>query len=124
MPALAAGVVVDRRDHFHQPVFHRYFNAEPAKFTLGLHLHFLEGFFIHIARMRIKRRQHAVNRRLNQVGILDFLDIIAAHALEHLAEQIEHLQRVALIGISENRRGNYERSDDGQFSESPAHRVV
>jgi hypothetical protein len=41
--------------------------------------------------MRIERGQHAVDRRLDQVGFVDLLDILRADALEDVAEQVELL---------------------------------
>jgi hypothetical protein len=39
--------------------------------------------------MRVERHEHAVDRGFDQLGVLRFLDIVGAHALQHLAEQIE-----------------------------------
>ncbi len=44
---------------------------------------------VHVARMRIETGEHAVDRRFDQLGVVRLLDIVGAHALEHVAEQIE-----------------------------------
>ena len=92
--------IVDRRDDLDEAVFHGDLDAEPAEFAAGLHLHVLVGFGIHVARMRIERGQHAVDRRIDQLGVVDRLDIIGAHALENVAEQIE-----LAIGVRADRFG-------------------
>ena len=86
---LGGGRLVDRRHHLDQAVFHGDLDAEPAEFAAGLHLHVAEAFRIHVARMRIEPGQHAVDRGLDQLLIVRLLDVVGAHALEHVAEQIE-----------------------------------
>ncbi|MGY3354607.1 hypothetical protein ACVWZK_001270 [Bradyrhizobium sp. GM0.4] len=81
--------VVDRRDHLDQAVFHRDFDAEAAELTAGLHLHVAEALGVHVARMRIETGKHAADRGFDQLGVVGLLDIVRAHALEHVAEQIE-----------------------------------
>ena len=68
MPACAAGVSSIGDDHLDHAVLHRDFDAEPAEFAAGLHLHVAEMLRIEIGRMRIERGQHAVDRRLDQLG--------------------------------------------------------
>ena len=89
MPALDAGRVVDRRDHLDQAVFHRDFDAETAEFAAGLHLHVAEALGVHVARMRIEAGQHAADGGFDQLAVVGLLDVVAAHPLEHVAEQIE-----------------------------------
>src|ERR1700749_1080244 len=86
MPGLDAG---DRRDRLDQAVFHGDFDAEAAELAAGLHLHVAEALGVHVARMRIEAGQHAADRRLDELRVVGLLDIVAAHALEHVAEQIE-----------------------------------
>ena len=81
--------VVDRRDHLDQAVFHRDFDAEAAELAAGLHLHVAEALGVHVARMRIEAGQHAADRGFDQLAVVGLLDIVAAHPLEHVAEQIE-----------------------------------
>src|SRR6185312_14873673 len=81
--------IIDRRNHLDQPVFHRDFDAEPAEFSAGLHLHVAEALGIHVAGMRIEAGQHAADRGLDQLAVVGLLDIVAADPLEHVAEQIK-----------------------------------
>src|SRR6478609_9676208 len=48
-----------------------------------------EAFGIHVARMGIEPGQHAVDRGFYQLAVVRLLDIVGAHALEYVAEQIE-----------------------------------
>ena len=96
---LGGGRLVDRRNHLHQAVFHRHFDAETAELAAGLHLHVTEALGIHEARMRIETGQHAVDRGFDQLGVIGPLDIVGAHALEHVAEQVE-----VAIGVGRSRR--------------------
>ena len=86
---LGGGRVVDRRDDLDQAVFHRDLDAEPAELAAGLHLHVAEALGVHVARMRVEPGQHAVDGRFDQLGVVRLLDVVGAHALEHVAEQIE-----------------------------------
>ena len=86
---LGGGRLVDRRHHLDQAVFHGDLDAEPAEFAAGLHLHVAEALRIHVAGMRIEPGQHAVDRGFDQLAVVRLLDVIGAHALEHVAEQIE-----------------------------------
>ena len=86
---LGGGRLVDRRDHLHEAFFHRDFDAETAEFAAGLHLHVAEALGVHEARMRIEAGQHAVDRGFDQLAVVGLFDVVGAHALEHVAEQIE-----------------------------------
>ena len=88
-PGLGCRRVLDRRDHLDHAVLHRDLDAEAAELAAGLHLHVAEVLRIEIGRMRVERRQHAVDGVFDQLGVVGLLDIVRAHALEHLAEQIE-----------------------------------
>jgi hypothetical protein len=81
--------LVDRRHHLDEAVFHRDLDAEPAELAAGLHLHVAEALRIHVARMRIEPLQHAVDRGLDQLSVFRLLDVVGAHPLEHVAEQVE-----------------------------------
>ena len=86
---LGRGRIVDWRDDLHQAVFHRDLDAQPTEFAARLHLHVAEALRIHVARMRIEPGQHAVDRRFDQLRVIGLLDVIGAHALEHVAEKVE-----------------------------------
>ena len=81
--------VVDRRDDLDQAVLHGDLDAEAAELAPGLHLHVAVLLGVEIARMRIERGQHAVDRRLDQRLVADLLDIFGADPLEDVAEQLE-----------------------------------
>ncbi len=89
MPAREAGVSSIGETTLIEAVFHRDLDAEAAELAAGLHLHVAEALGIHVARMRIEAGQHAGDRGLDQLAVVGLLDIVAAHALEHVAEQIE-----------------------------------
>src|SRR5271165_6588408 len=91
--------IVDRRDHLDEAVLHRHLDPEPAELAAGLNLHIVEVLRVQIIRMRVERSQHAVDRRLDQSVVADFVDIFGAYALEDLAEQIE-----LLVGFRRVRR--------------------
>ena len=86
---LGGGRLVDRGDDLHEAVFHGDFDAEAAELAARLHLHVAEALRVHVARMRIEPVEHAVDRLLDQLGVVRLLDVVGAHALEHVAEQIE-----------------------------------
>ena len=81
--------VVDRRDHLDEAVLHRDLDAEPADLAAALDLHFPEILGVQIARMRVERGQHAVDRGLDQLFVAHIGDVIRAHPFEHVAEQVE-----------------------------------
>ncbi len=81
--------VVDRRNDLDQAVLHRDLDAQPAELALGLDLHVAIALGVEIARMWIKGGEHAVDRGLDQRLVGHLLDIFAAHAFEHVAEQLE-----------------------------------
>ena len=86
---LGGGRVVDRRHDLDQAVLHRDLDAEAAELAARLHLHVAEALGVHVARMRIEPGQHAVDGRFDQLGVVRLLDVVGAHALEHVAEQTE-----------------------------------
>ncbi len=81
--------VVDRRHHLDDAVLHRDLDAEAAELAAHLDLHVAEILGVHVARMRVERAQHAVDRGLDELLVRHVLDIVGADPLEHLAEQVE-----------------------------------
>ena len=81
--------VVDRRDDLDQAVIHGDLDAESAELAAGLNLHVAEAFGVHVARVRVERGQHAVDRGLDQLVILDRLDVVLLDLREHVAEEAE-----------------------------------
>ena len=86
---LGRGRLVDRRHHLDQAVFHGDLDAEAAELAARLHLHVAEALGVHVARMRVEARQHAVDRGLDQLGVVRLLHVVGADPLEHVAEQRE-----------------------------------
>ena len=97
---LGGGRLVDRGHDLDEAVFHRDFDAEPAEFAAGLHLHVAEALGVHVARMRIEPGEHAVDRSFDQLAVVRLLDIFGAHPLEHVAEQVE-----LPVGVGRGRLG-------------------
>ncbi len=81
--------IVDRRNDLDQTVLHGDLDAETAELAARLHLHVAEAVRIHVTRMRIEAGQHAVDRRFDELAVVRLFDVISAHALEHVAEQIK-----------------------------------
>ena len=81
--------VVDGRDHLDEAVIHDDLDAETAELALGLLLHVLEVLGRHVARMRIEAGEHAVDGVLQELLVGNVLDVVFAHAFEHVAEQLE-----------------------------------
>src|SRR6185312_16180070 len=95
---LGGGRIVDRRHHLDDAVLHRDFDAEPAELAPGLDLHVLVDLGVHVAGVRVERREHALDGILHQRLLVDRLDIVAPHPLQHVAEQVELLVEFALVG--------------------------
>ena len=81
--------IVDRRHDLDKPVFLSHLDAKTAEFAARLNLHVAEALGVHVARMRVKRIKHAVDRRLDKLLLVRLLDIIGADFLENVAEEIE-----------------------------------
>ena len=95
---LGGGRIVDRHHDLDEPILHRDLDAEAAELAARLHLHVAEALRVHVARMRVEPVEHAVDRRFDQLGVFRLLDIVRAHPLEYVAEQVE-------LTISVGRRG-------------------
>ena len=83
--------VLLRRHDLDRAVFHRDREAEAAIAALGLRPHILAVARVEIGAVRIEAREHAVDRALHQRAVVDLVDIIGAHPLEHAHELIEFL---------------------------------
>ena len=62
---------VDRRDHLDRAILAGDLDAEAAVFAARLVLHLAVGVGIEVVGMRIERGQHAVQRRLDQLLVVD-----------------------------------------------------
>ena len=83
--------VVDGRDHLDHAVLHRHLDAEPAELATGLNLHVAEVLGIEVGGVGIEGGQHAVDGRIDQGRVVGLVDVVAAHALQHVTEQVELL---------------------------------
>src|SRR5664279_1220166 len=81
--------IVDWRHDLDRPVFLGDLNTKTTKLAASLNLHVAEALGVHVTRMRVKRTEHAVDRRLNELLLVRLLDIIGADFLENIAEEIE-----------------------------------
>ncbi len=96
--------VVDRGDDLDEPligpfIIHHDLDAEAGEAAARLFLHAREVFSGHIARMRIKLGEHAVDRAFDELGVFRLLDVILVNLLENLAEEVELAE-----GVGRNRR--------------------
>ena len=97
---------VDRRDDFHEAFFLGHFDAQPAKFTARLHTHGCRVFGRQVAGVWVKRGQHAVDRGLDQVGTVDFFNILRADPFKDIPEQVELFIDVAdFFALLRQKRG-------------------
>ena len=73
--------------------------------------------------MRVEPRKHPVDRFLDQLGIVGFLDIVSAHALQNFAEQVELAIDFGICGdsrVGPRQIQNRVASDDaGDHEENP-----
>ena len=90
--------VVDRGHHLDEAIFLRDLDPQTAELALGLGPHILESLGVEIARMRIERRQHAVDRGFDHLLFVWLLDIVGAHLVEDVAEQAQILICVGRSG--------------------------
>ncbi len=102
------GGVVDRADDFDQAAIGGDLKAKAAELALGLHLHVGPLLLVHVRAVGVEAGEHAVQRVLDQVAVLDRLDVVGADLLEYVAEQGQQMVGVrpvgrALIGM---RRGD------------------
>ena len=99
-PGLGGRRVVDRRHDLDEPIFLGDLDSKSAEFALRLNLHVLERLGVHVARMGVERREHAVDGGLDQLGLVGLFDVVAADLVEHVAEEIE-----LAIGVGRRRIG-------------------
>ena len=93
------GRVIDRGDDLDDALVLIDLDPEAAEFALGLDLHVLERFGVHVGAVRIETGQHAVDRVLDQVLVIDRIDVFGADALHHVAEHLQHLVHVGVAAV-------------------------
>ena len=89
--------IVHRCDNLDDAVFHRHFHTKAAEFAPGLSLHLLKTFLVHVAGMRIEGRQHSIQRSFDQLFVCDRIDVIGAHAFQHIRKQRQLLEGIGTI---------------------------
>jgi predicted NUDIX family phosphoesterase len=52
-----------------------------------------------VARVRVEAGQHAVQRRLDQLLVVDLGDVLVLDRAQHVAEQLQHLVGLGLGGV-------------------------
>ena len=110
------GRIVDRAHDLDQAVLHHHLEAKAAEF-LALHagLEVLESLGVEIVRMRVERRQHAVDRRLDHFLVVRLLGIVVAHFVEHFGEERELFVR-ARGGGAQHAVGGADQDNAGRDS--------
>ena len=98
MPARVGRRVLGRGDDLDRAVLGRNGQAEPAVIAVGGGLELGEVGCLGIAGMRVERGQHAVDRALDQRMVVDLVDIVGAHPLEHADERLQLLVGVGVGG--------------------------
>jgi hypothetical protein len=103
--------IVDRRYDLDEPILHRDLDTEAAELAARLHLHVAEALRIHVARMRVEPVEHPVDCRFDELGVVGLLDIMRAHPLENVAEQVELAIGVGWCGFRDGARQHRGRLD-------------
>ena len=103
-PRAPGGGVLRRRDHLDRAILLRDRQAQAAIAALGLGAQILEVARVEEAGMGVEAGEHAVDRTLDQLFVVDLLDIIGADLLEHVHEFIERLV-ARRLPIGERGRG-------------------
>ena len=95
---LGGGRVVDGGDDLDDAVLHRDLDAEAAELAARLHLHVAVVLGAQVGGVRVERRQHAVDGRLDQHRVVGLLDVVGPHPLQHVAEQVELAVELRVLG--------------------------
>ena len=121
-PGARCGRVVDRRDDLDRPVLDADRQAQPAIFARHLIVEILGFGGVHIVGMRIEAGEHAVDRAVDQLLVIDLVDIIAADAFEHVHQRVEFLVGIAVGGGLYGGRCRDEHQRDKRQGDFPARR--
>ena len=125
-PGAVGRRAVDRRDHLDEAVLLRDLDAEAAELAPGLHPHVVEVVGRADSSNAGRAGEHAVDRRLDQLLVVDLLDVRGADPLEDVAEQVELLvDRLLLVGLLREQRagelGGHHHSGNG--AAEPANQI-
>ena len=91
MPASSAGVPVDGGDDLDEALLLGDLDPEAPELAARLGAHVLEILLRQVGGVRVERDQHPVDGRLDQLGLVHLLDVLRAHALEDVAEEVDLL---------------------------------
>ena len=91
--------VINRRNNFDKALFLRDFDAETTKFAPSLHPHIGGVLRRQIAGMWIKRTEHAVNGRLNQICGINLFNILPPNPFKNIAKQVQLLIYIGFLAI-------------------------
>ena len=83
--------VVDGRDDFDEAFLLRNLDTKAAELATGLHPHVVEVILRQVAGMRVERGQHAVDRGLDQLLLVNLFDILRADAFKDVTEEVQLL---------------------------------
>ncbi len=95
--------VVHGRDHLDRTLVAGHLDAQAAVFAAGLVAHVAIVIGVQIARVRIQRGQHAVDRRLDQLLVVDRRHILVLDRGQHVAEQLQHAEGLGLGRVRHRR---------------------
>ena len=89
MPAWAAGVSSSGAITLTTPFSMVTSRPIPPNLAAGLDIELLHFLGVHIARMRIKRGEHAVDRASDQLPLIWYLDGLREYEAIHLSQEVE-----------------------------------
>ena len=123
-PRSPRGRVLGRRDDLHRAILDRNGKAKAAIIAIGRCLQLVEIGRLDIRGVRVERREHAIDRALDQGVVVDLVDIIGLHPLIDAHEFFELLV-IGRVRRSEGAGGHGnqgERSDERERGEELADR--
>ena len=109
-PGLKRRRVIDRRDDLDQALILGHFQTEAAELALGLDLHVLERFGVHVGAVRVQSGQHAIDGVFQDFLVADRIDVFRANPLEHVAENFKELGRLR-VGLILLRDGTAQKAN-------------
>ncbi len=110
--------ILRRCDHLDRAILLRDRQAKPAIAAFGLGPQILEIARVEEARMRVEAGEHAVDRALDQLFVIDLFDIVAADFLEDVHELVERLV-AARFPVRERGRGGGDERERAKGNGAP-----
>jgi hypothetical protein len=105
--------VVHRRNDLHQPALGRDGQADARIGPGGSLLKVVETGRWQIVGMGIQRRHHARQRRLDQLLVVDRHHIVLLDDRQHVAEQLQHPERLVARRLGRDGHSPEAKGDDG-----------